>query len=131
MERMRRDYRYREGRRLQRLRDEAGGASLAAVGVVLGLLLIMGSVLAGYRILAVQERVAGAADAAALAGADTAFGFVSGVPCERAEQSARLNRVTMDHCTVEGYEVRVTASQSVLGIVVRSAARAGPSPGTL
>lgn len=74
------------------------------------------------------QRLAGAADAAALAAADAASGAVIGVPCERAAEVAAASGAALTECGVEGLVATVTVS-SRFGLVPASArARAGPPP---
>ncbi|AZC14559.1 MULTISPECIES: Rv3654c family TadE-like protein [unclassified Microbacterium] len=101
------------------------GTSIA-VGVVgvtaalaVGLLAVGGA--------AVQaQRVAGAADAAALAAADAASGVLSGVPCERAEQLAATIGAELVRCELDDLIATVTVEGRVLGLPVSASARAGP-----
>jgi secretion/DNA translocation related TadE-like protein len=78
--------------------------------------------------LTTRQLTANAADAAALAAADTASGLVPGFPCANAAEAARLNGAELGNCAVNGLEVRVTATRQVLGVQVTVASRAGPSP---
>ncbi len=78
--------------------------------------------------LTTRQLTANAADAAALAAADTASGLVPGVPCVNAADAARLNGADLTACSVEGLEALVSASRAVLGVTVTVDARAGPPP---
>lgn len=76
--------------------------------------------------LATRQAVAGAADAAALAAADTAVGIVSGVPCAAAADVAAANGATLRSCDVDGLIVTVTVGRLLMGVSVTAAATAGP-----
>jgi secretion/DNA translocation related TadE-like protein len=78
--------------------------------------------------LTIRQLTANAADAAALAAADTASGLVAGYPCANAAEAARLNGAALGECTVNGLDARVTATRHVLGVSVTVEARAGPAP---
>ncbi|MCP2371188.1 secretion/DNA translocation related TadE-like protein [Agromyces terreus] len=77
------------------------------------------------------RRAAAAADAAALAAADTLSGAVVGVPCEAAERVAARNGARLVVCSVDGpvSEVSVAVRGRVPGVEPVASARAGP-PGT-
>lgn len=106
--------------------EGAGGVlALAVVGVTL---LCAVAVLSLGGALAVRQRLIAAADASALAAADTLLGAVSGDPCARADEVARAHRVALASCTLEGAEARVSVTASVLGLPVTARSRAGPPP---
>lgn len=107
---------------------ESGSGSVLAVALVASVLLLTGIALPLNAALTTRQLAANAADAAALAAADTASGLVPGYPCENAAQAARLNGASLGDCAVDGLEVRVTASKVVLGATVTVEARAGPPP---
>ena len=99
---------------------------------VLGSVLLMTTVmLPVFVALVVGQSVQGAADAAALAAADTASGAVAGVPCAAAAEAARLNGASVTACTVDGLIASVSAARGYLGFELGAQARAGPpdSPG--
>ncbi|AWB85712.1 Rv3654c family TadE-like protein [Mycetocola zhujimingii] len=108
---------------------EEGSGSILIVAVVASLLLLTGLALPLNQALTVRQQVANAADAAALAAADTASGVVAGIPCENAAEAARLNGSVLGDCTIDGVEARVIATRSVLGLTVSVASRAGQPPG--
>lgn len=72
-----------------------------------------------------SQRLAGAADAAALAGGDALLGWVAGEPCAVASRIAEANRARLSSCRVEGLELVVTVSGTALGLPVERSARAG------
>jgi secretion/DNA translocation related TadE-like protein len=102
--------------------------SVLGVAVVGGLVALTGTVLPAYAALAVRQSVAGAADAAALAGADVAVGIAPGYPCEVAARVAAANGSGLASCQVDGLIVTVEASRIILGIAAVSSATAGPPP---
>jgi hypothetical protein len=79
--------------------------------------------------LADVETLRGAADASALAAADTASGRVSGIPCDRAGALVHRFGVEMSSCTVSAQGVAgITVATTILGFPVAASARAGPPP---
>ena len=111
------------------VRGEQGSGSLLALaitGAVVAASTLLVSVLS---VLAVGQTVRNAADAAALAAADTASGAVAGIPCDAAREAANLNDAELDGCALDGLIASVTVSRSVGGFELSSTARAGP-PGS-
>lgn len=76
-----------------------------------------------------SAQVSTSADAAALAAADTASGFATGAPCERARELVERAGFALSGCRLDGLvaTVEVSATAGVLPVVAR--ARAGPPPG--
>ena len=97
--------------------------AVAVVGAVAALTLLLLPILG---LLTIGQSVRAAADASALAGADTAAGLVPGVPCELAQRAADLNTARLVECTVDGLVVTVTVTRNAGGFVLSSRARAGP-----
>jgi hypothetical protein len=96
---------------------------------------LAGTVVAGFLlaasagvVLEAHQRVEGAADAAALAGADVELGAATGLPCDAASAMARHANVRLDRCAVRGPLVRVRLSTDVLGLALAAEAVAGPPP---
>jgi hypothetical protein len=81
-------------------------------------------------LLAVGRSVANAADAAALAAADTASGAIAGYPCAAAEAVATLNETAVTHCSVAGLIASVSVQRRVNGVDIAASARAGPPTGS-
>ena len=106
---------------------ERGAGSVLAVGTVAVVVAAALLVLPLSVVLEARQRAVVAADAAALAGADTALGIVPGVPCDRAGEAATADRAEVVRCAQRGVLVRVETRVSVLGIAVGGAAVAGPS----
>jgi secretion/DNA translocation related TadE-like protein len=96
------------------------------VGLLAALFVTSAAAVGACGLLAAKQRVSAAADAAALAAADTASGLVSGVPCERAARAARLNGARLGSCRVDGLVVLVRAEDEVAGLPIAVWARAGP-----
>jgi len=94
---------------------------ILAVAVVLALAAIgLGAALAA------RERLTGATDNAALAAADVARGIVPGSPCAVARRVLVAAGASLDSCELAGTVVTVRASETIAGIPVGAAARAGP-----
>ncbi len=99
--------------------------ALAVIAVLLTVTAIAVPLLA---VLALRPSVRAAADAAALAAADTASGAAWGHPCERAGQAAELNRTFLAECALDGYIATVTVTRTILGFELTARSRAGPPP---
>ena len=97
-----------------------------AVGAV-GFAAALAMALAGVSAAAVfGQRLAGAADAAALAAADTASGVALGVPCERAAEVAATANAALEGCDLDGLIATVTVSARFGAFTASARARAGP-----
>ena len=75
-----------------------------------------------------KQRLAGAADAAALAAADAASGAVAGEACELAEAIAAASNARLATCAIDSATVTVTVSAPFGQLVAAASARAGPPP---
>jgi len=111
------------------MRSERGSGTVLAVALIGCLMAVTLAVVPLYRVLAIRQAVAGAADAAALAAADVAAGYAAGYPCEMAEHVASANNSRLDSCTVDGLIATVTTAREFAGFSVTSTATAGPPPG--
>lgn len=109
--------------------SQEGSGSLLAVAVVGAVLTMAAMLIPALAILSASQSVQNAADAAALAAADTASGAIPGVPCESASSAARMNEAALDACALDGLIASVSVSRSVGAFLVSSTARAGP-PGS-
>ena len=106
--------------------DERGAGTALALGVAAAVV-ALSVVLAGLAVvLDARRRAVSVADAAALAGADTALGNATGVPCDRAAALTASAHLRLDACAQRKDLVRVAVSASVLGLAVRAEAVAGP-----
>jgi secretion/DNA translocation related TadE-like protein len=108
---------------------ERGAASVLALGIVGAVVALTAMVVPVATTFVASQRAANAADAAALAAADTISGLVPGVTCELAAQVAARNGAVLSSCEPEGAVVTVVAVVSLLGFELTAAARAGP-PGS-
>ncbi|MCU1445171.1 Rv3654c family TadE-like protein [Cryobacterium sp.] len=105
------------------------GAGSVLVVALLGAVFTMTAVLIPVlALLPANQAVQGAADAAALAAADTASGLQPGVPCDTAGRAAELNGARLGACTVDGLIATVTVSRTAGLLTIQSSARAGPAP---
>ncbi|MCR2827139.1 Rv3654c family TadE-like protein [Microbacterium sp. zg.Y909] len=102
--------------------------TVAAVGVLATGLLLGASLLSVGTAAVWSQRLAGAADAAALAAADAASGAVAGVPCERAAHVAATVGAEVIACELDGLVATVTLGATYGVMPVSVAARAGPPP---
>ncbi|TFD49303.1 hypothetical protein E3T55_11500 [Cryobacterium frigoriphilum] len=110
-------------------RGERGAGSMLMLGILASVVLLTLVTVPLLGLLAVGQGVQNAADAAALAAADTVSGAVSGFPCEAADEAARLNGASVTACNVEGLIVTVSVNRDYLGFRISARARAGPPPG--
>lgn len=102
--------------------------TMLSVGVVgFAAALVLGACGVGAA-AAFSQRLAGAADAAALAAADAASGAVPGVPCERAGQIAATVDAQVVGCDLDGLIATVTLQAPFARLPVAASARAGPPP---
>jgi helicase/secretion neighborhood TadE-like protein len=106
--------------------DERGSGSVLAIGVLACVLAITAVIVPTCAALVIKQRVVAAADAAALAAADTASGLIAGVPCDAGRRMAQKNGATLARCSVDGAVATVTASSTWLGLSITVSARAGP-----
>ncbi|MCR2783989.1 MULTISPECIES: Rv3654c family TadE-like protein [unclassified Microbacterium] len=102
--------------------------TVATVGVLAAGVLFGASLLSVGTAAAWSQRLAGAADAAALAAADAASGAVAGVPCERAAQVGATVGAEVIACELDGLVATVTLGATYGVLPVSAAARAGPPP---
>ncbi|MDQ1084740.1 MULTISPECIES: Rv3654c family TadE-like protein [Microbacterium] len=104
--------------------------TVATVGVVAALAAVTVSLAVVGGAVVEARRVAGVADAAALAAADAASGAVSGSPCERADQVAEVSGLRVDTCEMEGLIATITVGGAYGGIPLDARSRAGPPDAT-
>lgn len=102
---------------------------MLAVAIVAGVVVIALVTVPLTTVLAQRAAVASAADAAALAAADTVVGLHPGFPCEVASTVASANGVAVTSCEVDGLIVTVGVERSILGLALSARATAGPPPG--
>ena len=113
------------------LGSDGGSGSILTVAIIGALLAMALMLLPLYMGLAARQSVAGAADAAALAAADTAVGILPGLPCDAAARVATANGASVRSCDVDGLIVTVTAFRMLLGVPVTAMATAGPPYSTV
>lgn len=107
---------------------EAGSGSILAVGILAAVCALTMVLIPLLAALVVGQLAQNAADAAALAAADTASGLVPGYPCPAAHETARLNAASVTACSVDGLTATVTVHRDYLGFTIAGRARAGPPP---
>ena len=107
------------------------GTAMAAGVLAVTATLTVGLVAVGGAGVTAQ-RVSAAADAAALAAADTVSGAVPATehPCDVAARVARSSGTVLAHCELDGLVATVQMRTAYAGIAVSARARAGPDPGT-
>ena len=109
------------------MKGEHGAGTVVALALGLGIVAVLLLVIPLYTALATRHSVAAAADAAALAAADTASGLVPGYPCDVAARVAAANGASIDSCTVDGLVATVVVSRGILGLTLAESATAGPA----
>jgi len=106
--------------------DEAGAASVTALGIAGAIVAVSIAVVPVLGVFVASQEAANAADAAALAAADAISGAVTGVPCELADAVAARNGARLMSCEGEGPVATVRVGVERFGFTVAAAARAGP-----
>jgi len=106
--------------------DEAGAASVTALGIAGAIVAVSIAVVPVLGVFVASQEAANAADAAALAAADAISGAVTGVPCELADAVAARNGARLTFCEGEGPGATVRVAVERFGFTVAAAARAGP-----
>ncbi len=102
--------------------------SIVTVGLVAcAATLSVGLALAGSAAV-FGQRLAGVADAAALAAADAASGAVNGIPCDVAETIAGAADTELVRCEIDGLIATVAVSALFGRLPATASARAGPPP---
>jgi len=116
------------GIRFPLVTDERGAGSLLSLATVGAIATLAVAMTWGAMGWVGSQYAANAADAAALAAADTLAGAVAGVPCEVAAETAQRNGATLQACELLALVATVRVSVSRFSIVSEAAARAGPPP---
>ncbi len=111
---------------LKRLREEGGSGSLLTLAIGGATLALTALAVPLLAVLGAGQAVQNAADAAALAAADSASGALAGIPCESASQVATMNGGRLSSCALDGLIASVTVTRSVGAFILSSTARAGP-----
>jgi secretion/DNA translocation related TadE-like protein len=100
--------------------------TILSVGVVVCTATLTVSLVTAGAGAAFSQRVAGVADAAALAAADAASGVIEGEPCARAAEIAAVAGARLTSCELEGLVATVTVSAMFGRLPCTVSARAGP-----
>jgi secretion/DNA translocation related TadE-like protein len=116
------------GDRRRKPNVDTGSGSILVVALLGALFTVTAVLIPVLALLPVNQAVQGAADAAALAAADTASGLLPGVPCDAATRAAEVNGARLSSCTVDGLIATVSVAHTVGIITIGSKARAGPAP---
>ncbi|WKK70823.1 helicase [Rathayibacter oskolensis] len=107
---------------------EEGSAAVAAISVVAATVLVTAAVLSGCGAVVAHQRAVAAADAAALAAADTASGLLPGEPCDEASRLATAGGAELTACALDGETASVEVAVAVGPLTLRARSRAGPPP---
>jgi secretion/DNA translocation related TadE-like protein len=107
------------------MRGDRGAGSILAVAIIGALAAMLTLLFPLCAVLAVKQKVAGAADAAAVAAADVAVGTLPGLPCAAAAIVAEANGAVLRSCTVSVTSATVRTQIRLLGFSVTATATAG------
>lgn len=110
----------------RRQAGDVGSGSILAIAVIASVLALTMMLVPLAQVLVVKQRVVAAADAAALAAADTASGAIAGFSCDAANTAARLNGARLNRCEIDGLIATVSAGSTYWGLNITVQARAGP-----
>lgn len=105
---------------------ERGSGGVLALGILAMLAVLTLAAVGVGSALAARQRVVAAADAAALAAADTALGIHPGIPCQVAAEVTAAHGVNLVRCDLDGVVATVAVSAEIAGVAVDASARAGP-----
>lgn len=108
--------------------DEGGAGAVLTLAIVAAVVVFGLSAVTLAAGLTARQRMIGASDLAALAGADAASGAVSGDPCDVASRVALGGGARLARCRVDGLVIEVTVVDSFAGIPISARSRAGPPP---
>ncbi|TFD77110.1 hypothetical protein E3T53_12155 [Cryobacterium psychrophilum] len=106
--------------------EQDGAGSVLAVGILGATLTFTAVLLPLLAALAMNQSVQNAADASALAAADTVSGFAAGYPCQAAAEAARLGGASVTDCALDGLIATVSVQRRFLVFDLAAEARAGP-----
>lgn len=103
-------------------------STVAMVGVLAVTATLVAGLAAAGAAAVHSQRLAGAADSAALAAADTLTGLAEGDPCARAEDLAVTAGAVVATCIIDGFIATVTVTAPFGVFPAAATARAGPPP---
>ena len=109
--------------------SDAGAGSVLVVAIIAAMVMLASLSIPLYKGIANKGVAAAAADASALAAADTAVGITRGAPCEQAASVAGANGASLAACEVDGAVATVVAIVGAGPLAASSAATAGPPGG--
>lgn len=107
------------------IRSEAGSGSTLALAIIAATAALSLTLITAIGAFAVHTRASVAADAAALAAADTASGRLPGDPCGRASLIAAAHDASLASCDSSRTESVVTVTTEFGWFTVAATARAG------
>jgi len=108
--------------------SDRGAGAVVVLGLVAMTLLIAALLVPAVWFGPARHLAAAAADAAALAAADTLSGRHEGHPCERAARVVAAHGAELGACVPEGLVVSVEAVVGRAFLTVAAVATAGPPP---
>lgn len=108
------------------IRGERGSGSVLGVAVIGATLAVCAAVLLAVGAFAALQNTQNAADAAALAAADTLSGRSSGYPCANAAHAAALDGAELASCTTRDLVAAVSVERDWAHLDLTARARAGP-----
>jgi secretion/DNA translocation related TadE-like protein len=105
--------------------QEHGSGSILAVALLAVVLAATSAALPLAAVVSTRRIVAGAADAAALAGASILLGLAPGSACESATAIALANGAKVTVCSIDDTTITVQAEREIAGMRVSARATAG------
>lgn len=111
------------------VQDARGSGTVIAAGIIGALLVLTAGMLTALTVVAAHTRASVAADAAALAAANTASGRVAGDPCANAALVAAEHDVSLTACDSTLLESTISVEVHVGVFQFDAAARAGQPSG--
>lgn len=110
---------------MHEIESDAGSGSVLALAIISATVALALALIGVIGAFVIHTNVSVAADAAALAAADTASARIPGEPCERAASAAALHGVTLEVCDASRTEANVTVSADFGWFTMAVSARAG------
>ncbi|NBR64918.1 MAG: hypothetical protein EBS85_03565 [Micrococcales bacterium] len=109
-----------------RSNEQTGSGSILGFGIIAVVLAIMSLGLGVSTENLAIARLQTQSDNAALAAEDVLRGLAIGYPCETAEQIVKGFGGTLESCHIVKFDIYISVSQQVMGIVHRVHVRAAP-----
>lgn len=106
-------------------RHDEGSATVATIGVIAGIVIVLSLLITGGAALMQYVTVRSALSDATLSAAEAAVGEREGYPCTVAAEGAKRASAASVSCQVRGHHVRLVWRISVLGLSAELREQAG------